>query len=51
MDPFLWLVGFVIFAESAFFLGILFVLAFYGFLEHKLFRAIALSNIFRDFTA
>lgn len=30
MDPFLWLVGFVIFAESAFFLGILFVLAFYG---------------------
>lgn len=27
---FLWLVGFVIFAESAFFLGILFVLAFYG---------------------
>ena len=30
MDPFLWLVGFVIFAESVFFLGILFVLAFYG---------------------
>ena len=30
MDPFLWLVGSVIFAESAFFLGILFVLAFYG---------------------